>query len=97
LFIHFRWDQKVACTGRFSVGPAAIAQISGLRKIGVRNGTLFFCVSIGVLLGSPIGGALISANGGDYLYVEIFSGAALTVLFFVSRNLKTGFLKERIF
>ena len=84
----------------FSIGPAAIAQISEIREIGIRNGTLFFCMSIGVLVGNPVGGALISANGGDYLYLKIFSGAVLAascVAFFGSRTLKTGFLKEKIF
>jgi MFS family permease len=84
----------------FSVGPASIAQISELREIGVRNGTLFFCVAIGTLIGNPIGGALISANHGDYLYMEIFSGAILAAscaFFVISRVLAVGFFKKRIF
>lgn len=86
--------------GIFSVGPAAIAQISELREIGVRNGTLFFCVSIGVLIGNPIGGALVSRDHGNYLYLQIFSGAVLAasfVCFVVSRILATGFWKQKIF
>ena len=84
----------------FSVGPASIAQISELREIGIRNGTLFFCLSVGVLIGDPIGGALVSANDGGYLYMQIFSGAILAgscVSFVVSRRLKVGFLEQKIF
>lgn len=38
---------------------------------------LYFCISIGVLAGSPIAGALVEANGGDYTYLKIFAGITM--------------------
>jgi MFS family permease len=43
--------------------PAVVAQISDVREIGLRSGVLFFCVALGVLIGSPIGGQLINSGG----------------------------------
>jgi MFS family permease len=60
-----------------SMAPALIAQISDIRQLGVRTGTLFAVVSIGALCGNPIGGALLSQDGGGYLYLQIFCGTFL--------------------
>ena len=57
--------------------PAVIAQISDIHKIGVRNGTLYAVVSIASLIGNPIGGALITREGGGYAGLQIFSGCAM--------------------
>lgn len=38
-----------------SLVPSVVAQISDIRQIGVRNGTVFFIVSIAALTGTPIG------------------------------------------
>ncbi|MCJ1482695.1 hypothetical protein MMC06_002861, partial [Schaereria dolodes] len=42
-----------------SLAPALVAQVSDIRTIGVRTGTLFAIISTASLAGSPIGGALI--------------------------------------
>ena len=57
--------------------PACIAQISDIRQIGVRTGTLFACVSIAALCGNPVGGALLSGNGGDFSHLQIFCGVII--------------------
>ena len=58
-------------TGAFvSLGPALIAQISPIKEIGVRSGTFFLCVSVGGLTGNPIGGALVSRDHGNFLYLQ---------------------------
>jgi len=38
-----------------SMLPSVVAQISDVRQIGVRTGTVFFIVSIAALTGTPIG------------------------------------------
>ncbi|MCJ1307749.1 hypothetical protein MMC25_001397 [Agyrium rufum] len=76
-----------------SMAPAVIAQISDVREIGVRNGTLFFCVSVGALVGTPIGGALITQDNGGYKHLQIFSG---TLLLAVTKYLFGDASKESI-
>lgn len=39
-----------------SLAPALIAQISDIRQIGVRTGSMFMVVSVAALVGTPIGG-----------------------------------------
>ena len=58
-----------------SILPAIIAQISHIHQIGVRTGVLFSVVAVAVLIGSPIGGQLISNDG--FRSMQGFSGAML--------------------
>ncbi|RFU28391.1 hypothetical protein B7463_g7956, partial [Scytalidium lignicola] len=62
-----------------TMGPALIAQISPIREIGVRSGTMFAIISFSGLFGSPIGGALVDRNHGDFLYLQLFCGIAMTI------------------
>ncbi|OJJ46593.1 hypothetical protein ASPZODRAFT_96897 [Penicilliopsis zonata CBS 506.65] len=48
-----------------------------LNEIGTRSGTLYAFTSVAALTGSPIGGALVSAAGGGYNRLQIFTGAML--------------------
>ncbi|OJJ49156.1 hypothetical protein ASPZODRAFT_59824 [Penicilliopsis zonata CBS 506.65] len=77
-----------------SLGPALIAQISDIRKMGVRNGTFFAIISIAALTGSPIGGALVPDVLTDsYDKLQIFCGVTMlagTVFFAVARVLVGG-------
>lgn len=76
-----------------SLVPALVAQISDVRQIGVRSGTNFFVISIATLTGQPIAGALISANNGGYLYLQIFCGIIMLLgasLFFAARAVQSG-------
>ena len=61
-----------------SVIPACVAQLSDVRQIGVRTGTLFSFVSVAVLAGSPIGGQLIIADAGKYVKLQIFAGVMMS-------------------
>ena len=63
-----------ASGGFISLGPALIAQISDIRQIGTRTGTAFAIQSFGGLTGSPIGGAIVTAQGGSYLGLQLFCG-----------------------
>ncbi len=60
-----------------SLAPACVAQISDIRKIGVRVGTMFATISVAALVGNPIGGALITAERGGYTHLQIFGGVMM--------------------
>lgn len=57
-----------------SMAPALIAQISDVRKIGVRTGAMFACVSIAALISNPIAGAIVAAENGSFTGLKIFCG-----------------------
>ncbi|KAF2102037.1 putative MFS monocarboxylate transporter [Rhizodiscina lignyota] len=58
-----------------SMAPALVAQISpDVSKIGVRTGALFAIISIAALVGSPIGGAIVTSNNGKFTGLQVFCG-----------------------
>lgn len=59
--------------------PALIAQISQIKDIGTRTGTAFGLSSIAALIGTPIGGALVTEDHGHFLHAKIFTGALCAV------------------
>lgn len=63
--------------GFISLGPSLIAQISDIGEIGTRAGTAFTIMSFGALTGSPIGGAIVSAQHGEFLGLQLFCGFSL--------------------
>lgn len=65
--------------GFISLGPTLIAQISDIREIGIRTGTAFAIQSFGALTGSPIAGAIVSRQGGDFLGLQLFCGFCMVV------------------
>lgn len=76
-----------------SLSPAVVAQISKIQEIGTRNGTVYALVSIGALIGNPIGGALVTRDNGRFHYLQIFCGVTMAVgcaLFIASRTAKIG-------
>ncbi|OBU01196.1 hypothetical protein VE01_00641 [Pseudogymnoascus verrucosus] len=77
-----------------SISPSCVAQISDVREIGVRMGTLYFIISLAGLTGNPIAGALLTRMEGEYTGVQVFCGVAMvigTTLFVASRWIQTGF------
>lgn len=80
--------------GFISLAPSLIAQISELRQIGTRVGAAFAVQSVGALIGSPIGGAIVSSQSGDYIGLQIFCGCCMavgTALFVAARAVQVGF------
>ncbi|KAF2722312.1 major facilitator superfamily transporter [Polychaeton citri CBS 116435] len=57
-----------------SLAPAVIAQISDVRQIGVRTGSMFAVISIAALISNPVGGALVERWNGKFTGVQIFAG-----------------------
>ncbi|KAJ4303137.1 hypothetical protein N0V90_002029 [Kalmusia sp. IMI 367209] len=81
-----------------SLGPAVVAQISEIKQIGVRNGTVYAFVSLAALTGNPIAGALITRDHGKFLYLQIFCGISMAVgclAFLASRTAKVGLTWKR--
>ncbi|MCJ1445780.1 MAG: hypothetical protein MMC23_006285 [Stictis urceolatum] len=71
-----------------SMVPALVAQVSDIREIGVRTGTVFAIVSLGALCGNPIAGALLDKDKGEYTYLQAFSGGLIcggTVVMVITR------------
>lgn len=60
-----------------ALSPALVAQISDIHEIGTRSGARYAFMSFSALLGSPIGGALISEANGEYWKLQIFTGIML--------------------
>jgi MFS family permease len=52
---------------------------SDISRIGARIGIVSAAMGVGALLGSPVSGAIISANGGSYFGAQLFSGTTLIV------------------
>jgi MFS family permease len=76
-----------------SMTPTLVQQISHVREIGMRMGTSFSIVSLAALTGNPIAGALIEADNGGYLYLQIFVGCTMAVgcgLLVCARNAQVG-------
>jgi hypothetical protein len=77
----------VAASGMLSLFPAALASLNNdPSRIGARLGMVMSCLSFACLTGPPIGGALISADKGHYIYSQAFFGSvvALGAIFLLS-------------
>jgi MFS family permease len=86
------------CT--LSIIPAMVATISDIRKLGVRNGSLYALSAVGVLIGSPSAGAIVNDQHGSFSGLIIFCGVSLligTAFAIASRTSQVGMtLKKRI-
>ncbi|KAK0640233.1 Aspyridones efflux protein apdF [Lasiodiplodia hormozganensis] len=60
-----------------SMSPALVAQISDVREIGIRTGTMYTFVAIAVLIGNPIGGSLVTDHHTNYVRLQVFAGCLM--------------------
>ena len=77
-----------------SIIPAMVARLGHISQLGARSGALYAFSAIGVLVGSPIGGAIQNNQHGEYSGLIIFAGVALLIgTFFavLSRAAQVGF------
>jgi MFS family permease len=82
-----------------SLAPTLIAQISDLRQIGVRQGTCFTIQSFAALTGSPIAGAIVSAQSGAFTGLQIFCGCspvASMIAYSIARVVQAGFKPAKV-
>jgi MFS family permease len=73
--------------------PSLGSLTENLSKMGVRMGMVFSICGFAVLIGNPLAGALITLNGGRYLYAQMFAGGAMTLgvaFLTAARVLKSG-------
>ncbi|KAI1391906.1 major facilitator superfamily domain-containing protein [Hypoxylon trugodes] len=75
--------------GLISLQSGAVAKLtSDMSTVGIKIGVTMAVCSVGVLIGGPIGGALLATDNGNYQYLIIFAGVTLSIgsaLFLVSR------------
>lgn len=88
-----------ASGGFISLAPTLIAQISDIKEIGTRMGAAFAIQAFGALTGSPIGGAIVAAQDGNYLGLQLFCGCCMfggLVVFIAARYLQVGFKMTKV-
>ncbi|KAI8719839.1 MFS domain-containing protein [Fusarium sp. LHS14.1] len=61
--------------------PVCIGQVCKTEDYGKRNGTAYTLCSFGTLIGIPIAGAILGAEGGSYRGLIIFAGLAYVISF----------------
>lgn len=63
-----------------SLPPACIASMTkDMSVLGTRLGMSFFVCAFGVLAGTPVAGAIIEREGGQFLYAKVFGGIAIFI------------------
>lgn len=68
----------LSAAGIQSLFPATLSTLTtDLNKTGVRMGMVLSVVAVAALIGSPIAGALVSSDDGQYLYAQMFMGSAI--------------------
>ncbi|KAI9735906.1 MAG: hypothetical protein M1834_001372 [Cirrosporium novae-zelandiae] len=84
----------ITASGIQGLFPGGLASLTtDPKKQGVRMGMVMTLLSIALLTGCPLGGALISADGGRYLGAQLWSGACMILggsFLFAARRAKTG-------
>ena len=65
-----------------SIIPAMVAKLGHISQLGSRSGALYAFSPIGVLIGSPIGGAIQNDQRGRYSGLITFMGVALLLALF---------------
>ncbi|KEF51181.1 uncharacterized protein A1O9_12795 [Exophiala aquamarina CBS 119918] len=65
--------------GFVSMPPVAVVTLTtDMRKLGTRMGQCFFLSSFGLLMGTPVSGAILK-NTGSWLGVQLFSGITIFI------------------
>ncbi|KAJ5772071.1 hypothetical protein N7520_002600 [Penicillium odoratum] len=68
----------LSAAGIQSLFPATLSTLTtDMKKIGVRMGMVLSVVAVAALIGSPIAGALVSSDDGEYMYAQMFMGSAI--------------------
>jgi len=89
-----------ASGSNISLTPVCVGQLCATEEYGRYYATCYTLVSFGTLTGIPIAGALISACGGSYFGVVLFTGGSYIVSFssfFAARVVKVGWKAKAMF
>jgi MFS family permease len=77
-----------------SLPPSVLVALSpDLSKVGTRIGMSFSVSSLGVLIGSPVGGALLNLHTGHYVRMQVFCAVAMLfacAMLIMARVAKSG-------
>lgn len=79
--------------------PAVVAQLSPTAELGLRLGTNSLAVSVAVLFGNPIAGALLTAANGSFIGLQLFAGLTMAVgtsFFVLARLAQSSSLRARV-
>ncbi|RAL06896.1 putative MFS monocarboxylate transporter [Aspergillus homomorphus CBS 101889] len=89
----------LAAAGIQSLFPATLSTLTtDLKKTGVRMGMVLSVVAVAALIGTPIAGALVDRDGGQYLSAQMFMGSAIlagTLTLVAARTSKLGLSWQR--
>ncbi|KAI9682208.1 MAG: hypothetical protein M1817_000262 [Caeruleum heppii] len=83
-----------------SLTPVCVGQLCRTENYGRYYATSYTIVSFGTLVGIPIGGQIISASGGDYRNLIIFTGlcyVAGIICFIAARVIKVGWKVSAVY
>lgn len=61
------------------LAPVLIANISPIKELGFRMGTIMAIASVATLTSPPIAGAIVAADDGRYTFACVFSGLSFLV------------------
>jgi MFS family permease len=92
-FITFAVLFGISSGAGIGLGPVLIANISPMKELGFRMGTILAIAAIGTLTSPPIAGVIAAAHGGSYTYAAVFAGISFfvaTVGIFILRTLLVG-------
>lgn len=68
----------IAAAGIQALFPATLSSLTtDLKRTGVRMGMVFSVVGVAALIGSPIAGALVQKDHGQYLYAQMFMSSCI--------------------
>lgn len=81
-----------------SIPPACISMMTkDMSIIGTRLGMCFCFAGLGVLMGTPVAGALITRQGGDFLGAQIFAGVAIALAVVFITAARISFIGSKVF
>ncbi|KAL9600812.1 MAG: hypothetical protein Q9219_002950 [cf. Caloplaca sp. 3 TL-2023] len=89
-----------ATGSNISLTPVCVGQLCGPEVFGRWYGTCYTVVSFGCLTGIPIAGQILSADGGDYQGLIIFTGLSYAgglVCFVAARVLNVGWRLRAVY
>jgi predicted MFS family arabinose efflux permease len=84
------------CTHAFNtlLGPTLATFVTDSRQSGQRMGIGFGVAGLAGLTSPPLAGALIALGGGSYVYLQIYSGALVSLGFVVLTSLRLWQIRQ---
>jgi len=63
-----------------AIVPTVAAHLCGISRLASMTGIVYGGIAVGVLIGSPVGGALVDLGGGtNYHHMQIWAGLVMAV------------------